>query len=551
MNLTAIPQFARNVNRMREIATILSKYGLADWISRLDLDFAKGLFKCPEGRGLGELTHEMRIRLTLSALGTTFIKLGQMLSTRADLVGPALAQELTRLQADAPADPPHLVRAIVESELGQPISELFTEFDDRPIASASIAQVHRARLKGGKQVVLKVQHHGIEAKVRTDLDILVAMADLAEKHIVEVRPYRPRETAAEFQRVLLRELDFGREERNLQQFATNFANDPGVRFPSPYGELSTGKVLTMELLNGIKLSETERLKAAGLNLDQLARRGAEIFLEMIFRDGFYHGDPHPGNLLILPDGVIGMLDCGMVGRLDEGMREDIEDLLMAIAERDAVQLTNIITRIGSVPPDFDKAGLSSDVTDFLAYYANRPLNQLDLGAALTEMTDIIRRYHILLPTSIALLLKVLVMLEGTGRLLSPSFCLTEILQPYQKRLLFRRLSPARYFQKLRRLYLEWEHLAEVFPRHLTGLLQQMQSGRFDVQLEHKRLEPAINRLVFGIMTSALFMGSALLWSFKVPPTIGEVSVPGALGSGISFILGMRLLWAIRQGGHLE
>jgi ubiquinone biosynthesis protein len=393
--------------------------------------------------------------------------------------------------------------------------------------------------------------HLEDDRVRSDLDILLVLADLAEKYLPELRQYRPRATAAEFQRLLLRELDFGREERHLQQFAANFAGDPGVRFPEPHPEYSTNRVLTMELFEGVKLSECVRLRELGYDLEELARRGARVFLDMIFRDGFYHADPHPGNLVVLPGGVVGMLDCGMVGRLDERMREDIEDLLMAIIERDAGRVALLITRVGAVPPNVDVAGLEADVGDFLGYYSSQPLDQLDLSAALTEMTEIVRRYHIVLPTGIALLLKVLVMLEGTSRLLNPCFNLTDLMRPYQKKLLLRRLSPRRQLLKYRRLYREWEYLGEVLPRGVADILQQVRSGRFDVHLAHKHLEPSVNRLVFGLLTSSLFLGSALLWSLNVPPQLGGVSVLGVAGCCCSFVLGLRLLWAIRRSGRLD
>jgi ubiquinone biosynthesis protein len=551
MKLSTIPQFARNANRLREILTILSKYGLADWIARLDFDLVKGLFKARDGQELADLSHERRIRLVLTELGTTFIKFGQMLSTRPDLVGPALAKELSELQSSAPADPPGTVRSMLTAELGQPLEEVFMDFDDIPIASASIGQVHRARLQNGDQVVVKVQHAGIENRIRNDLDILVGLADIAEHYMPELRRYRPRATAAEFQRILLRELDFGREERNLQQFSTNHAGNPAVRFPRPNAELSTGRVLTMDYLDGIRITETQRLRDLGYDLGDLARRGAELFLDMIFRDGFYHADPHPGNFLVLPGAVIGMLDCGMVGRIDETLREHIEDMLMAVANRDPVQLTGIITRVGSVPPQLDQTGLSNEVAELVSYHAGRSLQELDLGKALTDMTEIIRRYQIVLPPSIALLIKVLAMLEGTSRLLSPTFSLTELIKGYQKKMLWRRLSPQRHIQKIRRMIQEWQYFGEVLPRTLVDVLQQVQTGRFDVHLEHKRIEPAVNRLVFGMLTSALFMGSALILKAEVPPTLWGVSVVGALGYAFSIVLALRLLWAIRKSGHLD
>lgn len=551
MKLTSIPQLARNVNRLREVLTILSKYGLADWIARLDVEFMKGLFKSSEGSRLADLTRERRIRLAITELGPTFIKLGQLLSTRSDLIGPTLAAELSQLQTATPADPPDVVRATIEAELGQPVDELFVDFDEVPIASASIGQVHRARLKSGEEVVLKVQHAGIENKIRDDLEILVGLADLAEEHLPELQNYRPRATAAEFQRTLRRELDFGREERNLLQFQTNFAGDPTVCFPRPYPELSTGRVLTMDFLDGIKLSDHEALVEANVDLAAVAQRGAEIFLEMIFDHGFYHADPHPGNMVVLPGGVIGLLDCGMVGRIDDRTREQIEGMLVALASRDAAQLATIITRIGSIPSSVGAEGLEYDIHEFVAHYADQPLNQFDLGGALTEMLEIIRRYEILLPGGVAMLIKVLIMLEGTGQLLHPDFNLTELIRPYHRKLMMRVFSPIRKLKKWRRMYDEWEHLGEILPRGLGEILNQVQAGRFEVHLQHRGLEPSVNRLVLGMLTSALFLGCALMLTRQFWPTIGGVSVFGALGAGISLALGLRLIRAINKSGHLD
>lgn len=551
LSLSSIPQLTRNINRVREIVTILGKFGLADWISRLDLHFARGLIKSSDGQGLSSLTHETRIRLALIELGTTFIKFGQMLSTRPDLVGSKLANELTALQASVPADPPSVVHSTIAGELGHPIAELFAEFDDTALASASIGQVHRARLPGGKAVAVKVQHPGIEARIRVDLSILGVLAELAAQYLPETRQYQPKATVSEFQRTLLRELDFGREERNLQTFAAHFAADSTVHFPSVYSEFSTGRVLTMEFLEGIPLCDAVQLRKAGYVPEDVARRGAAIFMEMIFRDGFYHADPHPGNFLVMDGGIIGMLDGGMVGRLDEKLREAIEEVLVSLVHGDAVTLCDVIVRIGSVPPNLDQAGLGSDLTDFVTYYGHKPLDQIELGAALSEVTDVIRRYHIVLPTPAALLIKVLIMLEGTSRLLNPQFSLVEVMRPFQKKLIWRRLSPERHLQRIRRAFQSWQHLGEVLPRNLVALLEQVNKGNFEVHLEHQRLEPSVNRLVFGMLTSALFLGSTLLWSYQAPPLIAGIPVLGVTGSLISFGLGLRLLWAIRKSGHLE
>jgi ubiquinone biosynthesis protein len=549
MKLTALPNVYRNVNRWREIITILSKYGLAGWIGRFELPFVKGFLKNRDGEVLGHLSRETRIRLALEELGPTFIKLGQILSTRPDQVGMSLAHELQKLQTSVPSDKPEVVRETIETELEKSLEELFQDFDQMPLASASIGQAHRARLHSGEHVVVKVQHAGIRRRMEIDLDILAGMAQLAEK-MPELQPYRPLATVSEFRRIVRRELDFAREARNLEQFERNFAGNSHVHIPRLYPELSTSRVLTMEWLDGARLSDPELRNIPGIDLSQVTRNGADMYLEMIFHHGFYHADPHPGNLIVLQDNAIGLLDFGMVGRLDENLRENIEDMLASIFTQDSQQLTSLVMRIGSVPPGLDEPALSVDLSEFIVHYANQPIESFDLGGALSEMIEIVQRYHIALPASMAMLIKVLVMLEGTVRMLEPTFSLMELIQPFQQKMLRRRLSPGRQVRKMRRIYSEIELLAEVLPRRLRDILQQVESGKFDVHLDHRGLEPSVNRLVLGMMTSALFLGSTLLISRTVWPLFG-VSVPGALGLMLSVFLGWRLHRAITKSGRLD
>jgi len=554
MNIRAIPQIYRNVNRWGEILSILSKYGLAGWLSRFDFAFGKSWLKNPSGRILAELSAETRIRLAMEELGPTFIKLGQIMSTRPDLVGVQLADELQNLQTGVQADSPELVARVIQEELSKPIEGLFAEFSTEPVASASIGQVHRARLISsagtpGALVAVKVQHHDIQQRVHVDLDILTGLAQLAER-LPEMAPYRPCATVDEFQRALRRELDFGRELRNLEEFGRHFATNDAVVIPRPHAEFSTDRVLVMQWLEGIPLTAARRIEQRGIDLATVARNGAEMYLEMIFRHGVYHADPHPGNLLLLDNNALGLLDFGMVGRIDETLREDIEDLLLAMVQQDSLQLGATVMRVGAVPLGLDETGLRADLADYVAHYANQPIDQFDLPAAMGEMFDLMRRYQIVLPAAMAMLLKVLVMLEGTAQLLLPSFSLMEVLQPYQRKMLARRLSPARQYRKARRLASEVEQLVEVLPRRLRDLLQQMQSGRFDVHLDHRGLEPSVNRLVLGMLTSALFLGSTLMVTRDVWPVHG-VSVPGTLGGALSVALGLRLLRAISKSGHLD
>lgn len=560
MKITSIPNIYRNVNRWRKILTVLSRYGLADWLSKLNIDLLGEEIRSDNGESIGKQTRESRIRRALTDLGSTFIKLGQLLSTRPDVVGNALAEELKQLQTDVPADPPETIRHTVESELGQPIEELFVEFEDRPIASASIGQVHRATLLNGERVVVKIQHANIEKTVQEDLDILAGLAQLAEQ-LEDFKPYRPTKMVAEVARMLRRELDFGREERNLQQFNALFADNPTVRIPQPYSELCTPRVLTMELIEGVKLSSPDHIQESGFDVEAVARRGAELYLEMIFKHGFYHADPHPGNIQLLPGNIIGLLDFGMVGRIEERLREDIEDMLLAIVNRDVLMLTTIVKRIGEAPAELDEGALSTDIADFVGQYATTSLDDFDLSSALNDMVEIMFRHRISLPPQVSLLIKTLVTLDGTARMLSPKFSLLELMQPFHRTMVMRRMSPTRQIRKMRRLYMELEHLAEVLPSRLLDIMGQLQTGKFEVHLDHQGLEPSVNRLVLGLLCSAMFLGSSVMLSMKVPPLLfpqllaqfglDEMSIIGLAGIIFSLLLGIRLFRAIGKSGHLD
>jgi ubiquinone biosynthesis protein len=550
LDLTHIPQLARNVGRVAEIVRVLARYGLAGWVRRLDpRAVARWVSKAPPPPP--PLPAETRVRLALTDLGVTFVKLGQILSTRRDLVGPALADELAFLQDAVPADPFAATKATVEAELGAPLGELFASFEETPLASASIGQCHAATLHDGRAVVVKVQHPDLLPRVQADLSILAELADLAGRFLPDVRPYRPTAVVGEFRRLLLRELDFRRELRHLQIFNRNFAADPHVRFPVPVQERSGPRVLTMTRLDGLPLSKAAAVLAGKPSGQELAAAGARAFLDMIFRDGFFHADPHPGNVLVLPDGTIGLLDAGMVGRVDDRLRGQIERAVAAVAGQDADALTELIVQVGDPPPGFDPADLRVEVADQMAFYWGLPLDQFRLGPALDELNEAIRRYQLALPPPLALLLKVLVMLEGTGRLVCPGFNLTEVLEPYGRAFVRRRMSPRRLLRRLTASLAVWEELIEGLPRQARDWLRASHRRSLAVRLEHHHLEPSVNRLVLGMLTSALFVGSSLLWAYKAEPLLWDVSLFGVLGCAVSGGLAVRLLRAIRRSGRLE
>ncbi len=557
MKLSSIPQAYRNVNRATEIISVLSKYGLADWLSRLNLEFAKSFLKGRDGAELARNSREARIRMTLTELGPTFIKLGQVLSMRPDVVGQKLADELCQLRDSAPADSFEVVKRTIEEDLGQPIPELFAEFDERPLASASIGQVHRARLPSGENVVVKVQRFGIAETIRKDLDVMSGLVQMIDR-LPEFAPYRPTATLHELQKALKRELDFTRELRNLKQFSTRYAKNIHVRIPHPVEALCTSRVLTMQHLDGISVDKIAHTTGHCHDLEAIARYGADLYLHMIFTEGLYHADPHPGNVLILPGDVIGLLDFGMVGRLDEELREQIEEMLVAVVQRDPMLLASALSRMGHMPRGLDESAFRSDLADFISLYSGQSLRQIEVGRLLSEMMEMIHRYRIMLPSQVGLLIKTLVTLEGTGKLMSPRFSIMELMQPLQRRMMSRRLSPTRRFRQLRRIYVELEQLATVLPRRALQIIEQIESGEFDIHLDHRGLTPSINRLVTGMLSSALFLGSSVMLGMKVPPLLfskggvlgfHEVSLLGIVGYGASLFLGWRLLAAIRKSSR--
>jgi ubiquinone biosynthesis protein len=547
MLFDSLTRMQENAGRLREILTVLGKYGLADWLARSRVRWLRKLLVTAEARRIGQLRHEERIRLALLELGTAFVKLGQMLSTRPELVGPELADELSKLQSSTPADPPEVVRATVETELGQPVEQLFAEFCFEAMASASIAQVHRARLAGGQAVVVKVQHAGIEVRIQRDLDLLQGLAELAHKHVPGLRNYRPVATVREFRRTLLRELDLTRERRHLEEFARHFAGDPTVHFPAVYPQRCSRRVLTMELLEGIPGTQARTTPADQVDLPQFARRAGNLYLNMIFRDGFYHADPHPGNYLILPGGVVGVLDCGMVGRLDDTLRGQIEAMLLAVVEHDAEEMADRVVEVGSPPPNLDRQALRADLAEFVAEYGSQSIRDLDLGAALDEVIRIVARHRIVLPSDAALLLRTLVVLDGTARQLDPTFSLVELIADYQTRTAWRRLVPRRWLRGLRRTTRDYDHLFRLLPRDAADILERLRTGTLRTMHEHRGLEAGVNRLALAILTGCLLLGSAVLLG-RAEANLPRFVLPAVAVAGFSMagFLGLRLLRSMQR-----
>jgi ubiquinone biosynthesis protein len=472
-----------------------------------------------------------------------------VLSTRPELVGPSLADELSKLQASTPPDPPDVVRRTIEAELGRPPEDLFEEFCPEAMASASIGQVHRARLRGGRPVVVKVLHDGVEARVHRDLELMMALAELAEHHAPALLNYRPVNTIREFRRTLLRELDLAVERRNLEEFGRHFAGDPAVHIPEVYPAFCGRRVLTMEFLEGIPGPEARSAPPGAIDLGQFARRAGKMYLDMIFRDGFYHADPHPGNYVIQSGGVVGVLDCGMVGRLDDGLREEIGSLIKAVADKDAEELVERVVQLGSPPPDLDRPAFRADVVEFVADYGSRPIRELDLGAALGEVIDLISRYRIVLPSNVSLLLRTLIVLEGSAKQLDPGFSLMDLVVEYMARSPGGWLRPRRCLRDLRRAGRDYGRLLRLLPGDLADILHRLRAGTFELEHEHRHLQESIHHLVQGLLVAALLLSAAQLLGRCEGGLLGQaVPALGLACLGLAGFLGARLLRSLGGNG---
>lgn len=578
MKFTSIPQLYRNLRRWQEILAVLRRYGLADWLSHFPQLPFRDYLKDSEGQPLSGQPREVRIRKALTELGPTFIKLGQTLAARPDLVGPTLAEELKRLHADVPPDPPEVVRRILTRELGDLIEREIAWFDDVPLATASIGQVHAATLRDGTDVVLKIQRDGIEATLLQDLDVLAGLAQLAQR-VPALAAWAPVDIVRQLSPMLRRELDFQREQQNLRLFAEFFSSDAPIEIPAPIDRLCTHRVLTMTRVRGPSLSQwiaangkidPEGVSPVSPSLRQLRRPPspsprelgemiARCYMRMIFDFGLFHADPHPGNFILLPGNRLAILDFGMVGRIDDRLRETIEEIMVAVTGGDQRSLTRLLKRVGSAPADIDDAVFSIDVSEYIGTYGRQGLHRFDMTAALNDLSMILHRHGIKLPHQSALMLKMLISLEGTLRGIQADFDTLTIMRAFVRRAMFRRLNPQRRLKQARRIYLEAENFFEVAPDQLLGVLEQLRQGKLRVALEHQRLGPTVNRLVLGLIASALFLGSSLMLSQQVPPLLfpaatywgmHRISIFGLAGVLFSLLEMVRLTRAIRRSGAL-
>jgi ubiquinone biosynthesis protein len=530
--------------RINEVVGVLARNGLADWVARtpglVDSTVLERLSQRLGSDG-AELTRGERLRNALTELGTTWVKFGQMLSLRPDVVGADVAAELEQLQASVPADPPGVAARNVERALGKPVAEAYATFDTEPFASGSVAQVHRATLDDGTTVAVKVLHDGAAERVREDLKLMRAIASYVEEKDSELAQLRPTVLVDEFAKMMQGAIDLGEEHKNLERFRANFHDELDVVIPSPYPELSAPAVLTMSMLTGSPFTDRAGVEATGWDADALVKRSADIYMEMIFRDGLYHADPHPGNFLI-PDAThLAILDFGDVGRVTNERRLQLETLVIAVGTRDVDELVDQIIEMTTPPAGTDLQQLRSDIEAWLNRYLLVGVGQLDMAAIISSGMQLLHRHQLVLPADLALLFRVLLRLQGLGRGVGIQVRVTELLQPYIAKMMADRFNPKRLAHNLARSARAWEHFFGNLPDDIGAMLEQLRTGTLGVDIRVRDPDHAVDHIVDGLVTSASVLAGAQLLARRAGPTIAGVSIPGLVAAGVGVMTWQRLI----------
>jgi len=548
------PRRAGNVRRFSQISRVLVRHGFGFVFDvRRDRREKKGLqeFLAPN--------FGVRLRLTLDDLGPTFVKFGQVLSTRSDILPEGVLSELQKLQDTAKPMPAGVAQKIIERELGAPVDEVFASFDPVPLGSASIGQVHKAVLRGGETVAVKVQRPEAPGRVAGDLELMRDFAALLDRRFGRGLFVDVGGLVAEFEVVVRRELDYSAEAENARRFAANFAGTR-VIIPEVYLDLSTPKVLTEEFIEGTRFRDIRPLSLTPSERRRVATLGADAIFRMAFEDGFFHGDPHPSNLLLTPSGDLALLDFGMVGYMSQGDIEALSRLFIAVIQRDAPAALRGLERLGVGYATEIRGDLVRDLREFLNKYSGLSVGEVTLGQALSELIALARRYRLRMPPVFPLLTKALVTAEGLARSIDPTLNVYEVARPYAQRLLTERYRPRNVAEVVEERAMEYARYAEEVPDQVSLLLTEFSDGEFEVQLEHGGLDELFssvdvlaNRVVFAIVTAAMFVGSAMLGAFDVAgPDVPLTGAPliSFLGFTIALIQTAILLTIIFRSGRL-
>jgi ubiquinone biosynthesis protein len=552
----------RNLKRLRDIVLVLTLHGFGQLVERISLGRYIPLLKrirpgAPKG-GLPTPAPERLVQV-IEELGPTFVKLGQLMATRPDITPQEYVEALSELQDNVEPFDSAAARAIVERELGKPIDEVFSRFEDRPMASGSLAQVHAATLLDGHSVAVKVKRPGADKTAVADLDLLMGLAELTEKHVPELARFKPVMIVEEFSRALKRELNFTTEASTLVKFGKFFEGDAVVRVPQVHWDYCTPDLLVMERIDGIALTDMEAVRASGCDTQKLAENLCNVFLRQFFEFGVFHADPHPGNILVLENSRAALLDFGMVGHISAELKSQLATTLLALVRGDMELIIGVYTDIGLFSEGADLAAVRLDLLEFFDRYYGVPARNIDMSEAFSDLLAIARRHDVNLPRDFVMLGRAFALMSSLVRELYPDVDIASAIKPYATKLLFERLSPKHLLKRAGTTLYYLSTFLNALPRDLRQLMKKAQTGRLALGFRHEGLEKltnemdrSSNRLAFAMIISAVIVGSSLMMAQKVAPLIPgtQLSVIGMVGYVVAGFLGLGLAWAIFRSGKL-
>ncbi|MHC5056855.1 MAG: ABC1 kinase family protein [Planctomycetota bacterium] len=556
----------RNLGRLRQIAVVLARHGFAELIERMNLRRFVPILgrRRPKAE---RMPVPERAAEALQELGATYVKLGQQLSQRPDILPEDWIQAFTRLQDRVKPFPDEEARAVLELALKGTAEERFREFETSPMASGSIAQVHAARLPDGREVVVKIRRPGIEKEMKADLALIAQLAALAERHMPEIRIYRPVELVEEFARSLERELDFIAEAASLTQFERNFRDDPHVVVPQVIWSHTEADCLTLTRIRGVPLSDKEAIEKAGADRKALARIIADCFLKQFFETGLFHADPHPGNLVVMDGDRLGLIDFGAVGHLSDETASELTAIMFALSSGDVSLIASVYEELGVLEDSpAERDTMLADFQSFFDRFYGLPADRVDIGRAFTDGVAIARRHNAHLPRELVLFGRAFVSALSTVQMLDPTISIGDVIRPYVRRLLVSRLSPERIGRMGARTSYHLLNLVRNLPGDMRSIIRKLRQGRLRFEFMHEGLEGfttevdrASNRLSFSIVIASIIIGSSYIMGGDVGPRwpaldfvgLGQVPILGLVGYLVAGVMGLGLAWAIYRSGKLK
>lgn len=559
----------RGVRRFGTITRVLLKHGLGDVVERLFGEARPGVKPSEEDFILRSgFPSPARIRLVLEELGPSFVKLGQLMSTRADLFPPEYIEEFKKLQDSVPPIAFLQVKEVIEKELRRQLDEIFASFDQESIAAASVGQVHTARLFTGEKVAVKIIRPGIEKKIRQDIRLMYSIAGRFEKAFEVGRIIGAVNLVREFERIIFRELDMLIEAGSIEKFAHNFKEDDEIYIPKVYWDTTTRSVLVMEHIDGIKMDRVDEIRAAGIDPKEVALIGLRSFSRQLMRFGFFHADPHPGNTLVLPDGRVSLVDFGITGYLDEEMMRQIANLFLGYAEHDYDLIMDALQDAGLINEEtMDLKAFRTDLKDMSEAFYGRSLQNISVKDVYDQVMQLVLKYHIRLPRNLLLLLKTFIQTEALGKILGSDASLLEVTKPYAKELLKRGYDARSTMKNIGRDARAMSQYARTVPKLLTDILKQTARGKQRIELQHDgleglqfQLEKGMNRLTVGLIIAASLIAAAMILNstqrvmdfqlqFLGPYPVSLTALLGVIGYIIATVLGIWLIFSILRSGR--